>query len=73
MFVSLVNSQIASVRMGLNQLNKMHLRTRVVCSETLKKPLKTFAIYFSKIFKDLCTENRGKSPRKILRQQTNRY
>ena len=38
-----------------------------------KKPLKTFAIYFSKIFKDLCTENRGKSRRKILRQQTNRY
>ena len=47
----------------------MHLRTRLVCSEIIC-PLKKFAIYFSKIFKDLCTENRGEMPRKTLRQQT---
>ena len=36
MFVSLVNnSQIASVLAGLNQLNKMHLRTLLVCSEII--------------------------------------
>ena len=35
--------------------------------------MKKFAIYFSKILKDLRTENREKLPRKILRQQTNRY
>ena len=35
--------------------------------------MKKFAIYFSKILKDLSTENRGKLPRKILRQQTNRH
>ena len=29
-------------------------------------------IYFSKIFKDLCTENQGKLPRKKKRQQKNR-
>ena len=32
---SLVNSQIASLRTGPNQL--MHLRTRLVCSEIIKK------------------------------------
>ena len=32
---TLVNSQIASVCTGLNQL--MHLRTRLVCSEIIKK------------------------------------
>ena len=36
-------------------------------------PLKQFGIYFSKIFKDSCTENRGKLPRKIKRQHTNRH
>ena len=64
MFVSLVNSQIASLRTGLNQL--MHLRTRLVCSEIIKKKaLKTFAIIisprFSKIYVLKIGENqRGK-------------
>ena len=43
-----------------------HLKTRLVCSEIIYVyPLKKFAIYFCKIFKDLCTENLGKLPRKI--------
>ena len=50
----------------------MHLRTRLVCSEIFISPLKKFSIYFYKIFKDLCNENRGKLPRKILRQQEKR-
>ena len=35
-------------------------------------PFKKFAIFFSKIFKDLCTENRGKLHSKIQRQQEKR-
>ena len=57
--------QIASVVTGLNQLNQMHLRTHLVCSELFIYPLKKFVTYFSKIFKDLCPVKWGKLPRKI--------
>ena len=35
------------------------LLTLLVCSEIIHNPLKKFAIYFSKIFKDVCTGNQG--------------
>ena len=69
MFVSLVNSQIASVLTGLNQLNLVHLRTHLVCSEIIYTSSEKVHDLFLKFFKDLCTENQGKLRRKIQRQR----
>ena len=43
----------------------MHLRARLVCSEIIYVSFEKVRDYIPKIFQDLCTENRGKLPRKI--------
>ena len=58
MFVSLVKSQIASVRTGLNQL--CTLEVVWFFSEIIYISFEKVRDIFLKNFKDLCTENRGK-------------
>ena len=67
----IVNSQIASVCKALNQL--MHFRTRLVCSEIIKKTSENLHDILLLDFQRFMYWKSGKLTRKILRQQTNRY
>ena len=54
------------------KLNALEKFVWFVLRYFIYQALKKFAIFFSKIFKDLCTENRAKLPWKIQRQHKNR-